>query len=277
MRTHWVVYLEGGMWCARSPSHRTPQQRRLRRPTRGARGGVGARRCWDRQSCLVRTTNAPNLVSSQWPDGGERWAHNVTFSGLFSVDERRNPWAAAHLVYVGYCSSDAWVGNIAAADSKLKHVPNAAGNLGWAFKGQRVIEAVMAVLQSHFGLGQQRDTRLLFGGCSAGARGAMMNLDAVASMMPPTVQARAALPPPLTPSSRPPTPSRAPAQVRGFLDSPLWVWSEPLEPSVESLMVRTPLICRSPRRATPRGATETPFHATAARARRTRRWRCTTW
>ena len=112
---------------------------------------------------------------------------------------RRSAFAGANLVYAGYCSSDAWVGNIAAQDATtLKNTKNVAGTNGWAFKGQRIIEATLATLSTHFGFGAMPKTRLLFGGCSAGARGAMFNLDYIGGLVPSSVQ------------------------VHGFLDSPLW-------------------------------------------------------
>ena len=46
----------------------------------------------------------------------------------------------------------------------------------------------MQDLMQRHGLGSKQGTRLLFGGCSAGAIGAMNNLEAVASAMPGNVQ-----------------------------------------------------------------------------------------
>ena len=63
----------------------------------------------------------------------------------------------------------------------------------WNFRGQRILEATLAKLQSgsgNFTLGMASGTRLLVGGCSAGARGAVFSADSVAAMVPSTVQAR---------------------------------------------------------------------------------------
>lgn len=85
-------------------------------------------------------------------------------------------------------------------------LPNAAGTLGWAFKGQRILEATLAILSgdSAFGLGSVPGTRLLLGGCSSGARGALVSLDYVGEMArrrsapPPAVDSLAtSLSPPL--------------------------------------------------------------------------------
>ena len=46
----------------------------------------------------------------------------------------------------------------------------------------------MQDLMQRHGLGSKQGTRLLFGGCSAGAIGAMNNLESVASTMPGNVQ-----------------------------------------------------------------------------------------
>jgi hypothetical protein len=110
------------------------------------------------------------------------------------------------------------VGDISAADATaLATTKNVAGGDGWAFKGQRIIEATLAVLVAHMGLGAPSagTSRLLFGGCSAGARGALFNADFLAPMLPPSVE------------------------LRVFLDSPLWVDIEPLNLGTVSLQTQT--------------------------------------
>jgi hypothetical protein len=62
-------------------------------------------------------------------------------------------------------------------------------------------------------------SKVLFGGCSAGSRGAMFSLDYVQAMLP------AGAPP-----------------VLGFLDSPMWVDLEPLYPDIVSLENETQAI-----------------------------------
>ena len=81
------------------------------------------------------------------------------------------------------------------------------------FRGQRIIEATVSTLVSNFSIGE--GTRLLFGGCSAGARGALFTLDYVAPMLPNGVE------------------------LRGFLDSPLWVDVEPLNKAIMPLQNET--------------------------------------
>jgi len=67
---------------------------------------------------------------------------------------------------------------------------------GMQFRGQDIVAAVLADLQAKRGLAP--GARLLFGGCSAGARGAMVHLDNVAAALPGV-------------------------EVRGMLDSAYWI------------------------------------------------------
>jgi hypothetical protein len=96
---------------------------------------------------------------------------------------------------VGYCSSDAWVG-----DAGLE-----SNNWRFQFRGQRILAATIDALASNFSLGASGADRVLLSGCSAGARGAMFSLDYVAPLMP-----------------------RGVVDVVGMLDSPLWVDELPL-------------------------------------------------
>lgn len=184
--------------------------------------------CYDPFTCTQRMTSTISLVSSQIPNGGgSRWPSVLRMPGIFDYDPRRNPLAGANLVQIGYCSSDAWVGNSNPADNALNATLNAAGTYGWFFKGQRIIEATLAVLEQDFGLGSVPNSRLLFGGCSAGARGAMFNLDYVPDMVPDTVD------------------------VRGFFDSPLWVYVAPFLPSIIPLDAETKAVRHRRSRAGP--------------------------
>ena len=158
--------------------------------------------------------------------------------------------SGANLVYAGYCSSDAWVGDIGPALQ-----------MGWYFRGQAQVEALLRTISSgpvaivnetriHFANHTHEDVnittystplapggRLLFGGCSAGARGvrgpsqsrvrtrgyayeplptqAMFNIDFLAPMLPPGVA------------------------LHGFFDSPMWVDMLPLESNITSLENQT--------------------------------------
>jgi len=50
---------------------------------------------------------------------------------------------------------------------------------GYQFRGARIVDAVLASLVSTKGMGASGPARLLFGGCSAGGRGAAFSLDYV--------------------------------------------------------------------------------------------------
>lgn len=160
---------------------------------------------------MERLNSTAELTSSLVNGTTPRWPTTLALPGIFDFDPRRNPFAGANLVHVGYCSSDGWVGDSGPAENALNATLNAAGTYGWWFKGQRIVQATMAALVSNFGLGSLPNTRLLFGGCSSGARGAMYTLDYLSSMVP------------------------AGVQVRGLLDSPMWVLVNPMLPSVVPL------------------------------------------
>lgn len=92
--------------------------------------------------------------------------------GWFSSDHHTNP-ALYHatMVIIHYCSSDSWIGDLDGT---------ALG--GWYFQGSRVIDAVLEELTWKHGLAQASD--VILGGCSAGGRGAMYNLDRVCGKLP---------------------------------------------------------------------------------------------
>lgn len=96
--------------------------------------------------------------------------------------------------------------------------------MGFQFRGQRIVNATFHTLQQQHGLGSLPHTKVVFGGCSAGSRGAMFNLDVVANAVVPKG-----------------------TQVLGFLDSPLWVDelpfdSDSINSNVMPLMNETQLI-----------------------------------
>ena len=79
--------------------------------------------------------------------------------------------ARANLVFVRYCTSDAWAGEAAAAPPT-----------GFAFRGRDVLAAVVGDLV-HRGLGRFPGTRVLLGGCGTGALGALLNADRVSELL----------------------------------------------------------------------------------------------
>ena len=188
----WVLFLEGGQWC------------------------------YDAPSCYQRAQAQPFLISSQ------RWPPHQRFSGIFAKNPRRNPFAGANLVYLSYCSSDAWVGDAGPESNPMGWSASQLTFSLWGpptdcplplpsprpdFRGQKIIEATVSTLLGNYSIGE--GTRLLFGGCSAGARGALFTLDSMSAMLPKGVE------------------------LRGFLDSPLWVDVEPLNKGTMPLQNET--------------------------------------
>ena len=139
--TSWLVFLQGGFWC------------------------------WDEESCTQRQGIYPQLMTSA------KWAPTTTLSGIFS-SQGGSPLASAHRIFVPYCSSDAWVGDMGG---------DAQGVLGMHFRGQAIVRAVFAELRRVYGLGRAApgsQDRVFFGGASAGARGAMSLLDTIPALAP---------------------------------------------------------------------------------------------
>jgi|APGre2960657444_1045066.scaffolds.fasta_scaffold01090_5 hypothetical protein len=155
--------------------------------------------CWDGESCQMRYSSRKYFMSST------TWDSQMAQGGIFDPSPANSGFATANRIYVKYCSSDLWSGDVAASDS----TPG-----GFAFRGARIVNAVIASLVADKGMGATPGQRLLFGGCSAGAIGAMSNLDSVAAKVP------------------------AGLQVQGFLDAAAlvdiyptgWDWSPDLIP-----------------------------------------------
>ena len=145
------------------------------------------------------------------------WTVDFAQGGIFATDGS-SPWGTANRIYVKYCSSDLWSGDVGPSNATF----------GLSFRGSHIVAAVITDLMNSKGMGKQAGTRLMFGGCSAGAIGAMNSLEAVAKMVPDTVQ------------------------TVGFLDGAAllnieprgWRWSSYLEPLPE-LMANMSVISES--------------------------------
>jgi O-palmitoleoyl-L-serine hydrolase len=178
----WLVYLSGGGQCydAESCSRRFCGE------------------AFPHHDCRSSNTTAPCFMSSKDypPTCGKTGIFDSRASKVGSL------LAAATRVYVPYCSSDAWMG-----DKSYAH-PARAPKVhrkfaAFEFRGHRIVDAVIADLQAR-GLGQGhangKKQTLIFGGGSAGARGAMVHLDRVAAHLGSSVK-----------------------RVVGFLDSPYYL------------------------------------------------------
>mmetsp|Transcript_22388 Transcript_22388/g.46388 ORF Transcript_22388/g.46388 Transcript_22388/m.46388 type:complete len:399 (+) Transcript_22388:40-1236(+) len=153
--------------------------------------------CWDVHSCSSRPLR--ELTSKLLPRGGKRlrgWA--LKMRGIFDLE--RSSLAGFNTAYVVSCSSDAFLGDTSPSLYTT--------GLRTHYRGKRIVDAVFADLTRRTGLGERADDLVVFGGCSSGARGALIHLDRVAASL----------------AGR--------ARVVGLLDSPLWVPLKPYGPSV---------------------------------------------
>jgi hypothetical protein len=161
----WLVYLAGGAWCS-SPEDCQARWEGAVYPNHDCRLPPGQLE----QRCFMSNKDFPEECSK---------------AGMFDSSPE-NPLADANLVYIPYCSSDAFLGEMAPS-----------GEVPWHFRGQQIVRATMDELTHTHGMGAGgQDATLLFGGGSAGARGAMAWLDLVPELVSDSVR------------------------VLGFLDSP---------------------------------------------------------
>ena len=169
----WLIFLQGGGWC------------------------------WDEASCAARYSNERGLMSS---DG---FPPTRNASGIFTRDPAFSPFASANKVYIPYCSSDAFVGNVA------KGARRGGGAAGWHFRGQDLVAATLQALRTRARKPLDKGHQVYFGGCSAGARGALFNLEYLPDMLPVGVS------------------------VYGLIDSALWVDMEPAAAGAVSFRAQT--------------------------------------
>ncbi|KAJ8609818.1 hypothetical protein CTAYLR_008115 [Chrysophaeum taylorii] len=148
---------------------------------------AGGGECWDEVSCEMRENGtaypyhdcATSSVESPCFMSSKDYPAACNKTGIFSANASENPaLAGATVAYLPYCTSDAHVGDAAFGR--------------WQFRGRRVVAALVRDLES-LGMGRE-GTTVVFGGGSAGARGAMLWLDALDSF-----------------------------EVHGFLDSPYYL------------------------------------------------------
>ena len=179
----------------RAARRKPPPQPRAHTTTLPCATGGGW--CWDKATCASRSqslTSSKGWASTKTPTEG---------SLLAAADPAL---AAASFVYAPYCSSDGWAGSAAAAPPT-----------GFAFRGHDIVAAIFADLAAAQGLGAAAGTRVLYGGCSAGARGALFNLDRVAFELLPAL-----------------VPSGNLERVGGLLDSAFWMDLTPLDSGATS-------------------------------------------
>ena len=151
--------------------------------------------CYDQQSCSRRCGAGSfdvRVGRCGLLNGTRTRPRNGTWAGIFSSSDPE--LRHANLLFVPYCSSDAWWAN--------------ASRWGMEFRGSAILQAALDEAVTR-GLGRAgRNDTLLFGGFSAGSRGAMVHLDSVPAML---------------------GDAAARVDVLGVLDSPLWLDQVPLD------------------------------------------------
>jgi len=101
-----------------------------------------------------------DLVSSTF------WPANMTVDGLLSNDPVDNPaFYAYNKVFVGYCSSDTFVGTALPGSNSI----------GWYFAGNQILLSLLDDLATNHQLGRARN--LVLTGCSAGGQAVVLNSD----------------------------------------------------------------------------------------------------
>ena len=134
------------------------------------------------------------------------WKESFSQGGIFEDNPKKSPLAGANRVFVTYCSSDSWIGD--------------GENYGFQFRGARIVSAVLASLVSVHGMGNAGPgEKLVFGGCSAGGRGAMYNLDYIPGIL-------AGL-------------GATEVTTVGLMDAALWIDIDPMLPSITSQQCQT--------------------------------------
>ncbi|CAE7354252.1 NOTUM [Symbiodinium natans] len=134
-RTVWHIHLEGGGYCY--------DQENCESPAHG--------------QYLESTRHREQLI---WKGG--MFARGVGSTPFLST--------AAH-VYVGYCSSDSWMGNTSRTWRGKT----------WYFEGAHILATAVNTLLDHHGM--KNAALVLFSGCSAGGRGTLYNLDGLCRLV----------------------------------------------------------------------------------------------
>jgi len=119
--------------------------------------------CFDKMSCFNRARHSSTLVSSKG------WEDKKNNSGMF--DPHLGGFPDYQHATVGYCSSDAWMGQIALTDFTIVEgtvVDDDTGESGTFFHGYIILQAVLQKF-INMGMGDTPDQELFVSGCSAGS------------------------------------------------------------------------------------------------------------
>jgi len=115
--------------------------------------------CWSESTCADRVRKTP------WYTSSRHSAKTYSPHPGSVLDTKGTRFAGAHAVYLRYCTSDGYIGDTDAG--------------GLRFRGRRAVSALFDALHTRHGLGAELAPRVLYSGCSAGARGVMHNLNYV--------------------------------------------------------------------------------------------------
>ena len=126
----------------------------------------GGGQCYSEVTCSSRSSESNKLMSSK------DFPSIISVDGIFNDDASKSPLWGASKVFVKYCTSDGWIGDVGASDATW----------GWHFRGQRVIHEALRTLVSSGAM--KRGARIVFGGFSAGARGMMNIVDFLYPLLP---------------------------------------------------------------------------------------------
>lgn len=125
--------------------------------------------CSDEGSCQGRCGTPENPYTSS-VCSSKQWGEQEYLGGIFWPSAESAVTKASNKAFVRYCTSDAHMGN--------------GESFGWQFRGAVVVQETLRDLVVNRGLGAgPKRHRLIFGGGSAGARGAMVHLDYVSQML----------------------------------------------------------------------------------------------
>ena len=159
----------------------------------------GGAQCFDSVSCLRRYNGTDNKFMSSRSN-----PENIYKTGILDDSPSRSPLWHANKVYISYCSSDAFMGNLNRNTTLW----------GWHFMGQQIVFETIRELRTHHHLDDS--STVVLSGSSAGARGLMVLLDVLVSSHLPSG-----------------------CRVVGVLDSPYYINISPYTPAFEGLVHQT--------------------------------------
>ena len=142
----WVILLQGGGWA-------------------------------DEEAFLFEGREANLITELEAPD---RFHGPVeVLGGILRSDPALNErFHDANVAFAHYCSSDLWTGE----GSTTRPIPST--NEDYTFRGRTNIRSMLAVLTERYGLQDDPEKKVLFGGQSAGCIGAGQTVDEVAAVLP---------------------------------------------------------------------------------------------